>query len=153
MKFESHQIMQQAINEAAKAGQIGEVPVGAIIISNDGKIISKTHNLVEANKNPTHHAEMLAISEATKVLGYKSLSGCTIFVTLEPCAMCASAISQARISKLVYGAKDEKGGAVENGAKIYSLSTTNHKPEIISGILEEECGKILVDFFKDLRKN
>jgi tRNA(Arg) A34 adenosine deaminase TadA len=156
MQFAGHKEMLLALELAKKAEARAEVPIGAIITDKSGNIIAQSHNLVEANKDGTAHAEMLAIQQAAKYfkdnnIENNRLAGCTLFVTLEPCAMCAMAISHARISKLVYGAADEKGGAIENGAKIFSLKATQHKPEIISGIMAEESQKILKDFFERLR--
>jgi tRNA(adenine34) deaminase len=148
----SNKEMKLALEQARMAALRGEVPVGAVITSADGKVISSAHNMVEGLCDGTAHAEMLVIKEASQKLKTPNrLDGCTLYVTLEPCAMCATAISHARIGKLVYGAVDEKGGGIESGAKIFSHKQTNHKPEIISGVMEEECRKILQDFFKNLR--
>ena len=156
MHFAGHKEIFFALEMAKKAETIGEVPIGAVITDKSGNIIAQAHNLVEANKDGTAHAEMLAIQQASKYfkdnnIENNRLSGCTLFVTLEPCAMCAMAISHARISKLVYAAADEKGGAIENGAKIFTLKTTHYKPEIISGIMADESQKLLKDFFEKLR--
>lgn len=156
MQFSGHKEMLLALEMAKIAQSKGEVPIGAIITDKSGNIIAQAHNLVEANKDGTAHAEILAIQQASKYfkdnkIENNRLAGCTLFVTLEPCAMCAMAISHARISKLLYGAADEKGGAIENGAKIFSLKTTHHKPEIISGIMADESKKILKNFFQELR--
>jgi tRNA(Arg) A34 adenosine deaminase TadA len=157
MQFSGHKEMLLALEMAKKAKALAEVPIGAVITDKSGNIIAQAHNLVEANKDGTAHAEMLVLQQASKYfkdnnIENNRLTGCTLFVTLEPCAMCAMAISHARISKLVYGAADEKGGAIENGAKIFSLKTTHHKPEIISGIMSDQSQKILKDFFDKLRK-
>lgn len=142
--------MQSAIALAKKAAEIGEVPVGAVVVC-DGKIIASAHNLVEKKKDPTAHAEILAIRAAAEILNSPRLTNCDLYVTLEPCAMCAQAISLARIRRLYFGAYDEKGGGVENGARIFSHSTCHHKPEIYGGIAEAECAKLLKDFFADKR--
>lgn len=156
MQFSGFKEMQTALEMAKIAQNKGEVPIGAVITDKSGNVIAKAHNLVEENKDGTSHAEMLAIAQASKYfkdnnIENNRLTGCTLFVTLEPCAMCAMAISHARISKLVYAASDEKGGAIENGAKIFSLKNTHHKPEIISGIMVDESKKMLKDFFEKLR--
>ena len=144
--------MQMALEQARTAALRGEVPIGAIITDAEGKVISAAHNMVEGLCDGTAHAEMLVIAEASKKLkSSERLKGCTLYVTLEPCAMCATAISHARIGKLIYGASDEKGGGVENGARIFAQRTTTYKPEVISGVMEEECRKILQEFFKNLR--
>lgn len=142
--------MQQAVSLAGDASARGEVPVGAVVVL-EGKIIASAHNLVESKNDPTAHAEMLAIRLACEKLNSPRLTDCDLYVTLEPCAMCATAISFARIKRVYFGAYDEKGGAVENGARIFSQKTCHHKPEIYGGIAENECGDLLKDFFKQLR--
>lgn len=141
---------QNAIAQARIAAQNGEVPVGAVVVKN-GKIIAEAYNLVETSKDPTAHAEILAIRAACQLLESSRLVDCDLYVTLEPCAMCAQAIAFARIRRLYFGAFDEKGGGVENGARIFSHSTCNHKPEIYGGIAESECGELLKDFFRGKR--
>jgi len=148
--MKNNSFMQSAIALAKKAAEIGEVPVGAVVVC-DGKIIASAHNLVEKKKDPTAHAEILAIRAAAEILNSPRLTNCDLYVTLEPCAMCAQAISLARIRRLYFGAYDEKGGGVENGARIFSHSTCHHKPEIYGGIAEAECAKLLKDFFADKR--
>jgi len=142
--------MLSAIALAKKAAENGEVPVGALVVC-DGEIIASAHNLVEKNTDPTAHAEILAIRAAAEILNSARLKTCDLYVTLEPCAMCAAAISLARIKRLYFGAYDEKGGGVENGARVFSHSTCHHKPEIYGGIAEIECAKLLKDFFADKR--
>lgn len=144
------QFMKSAIYRARIAAKNGEVPVGAVVVKG-GKIISEAYNLVETNRDPTAHAEMLAIRCACEIINSPRLVGCDLYVTLEPCAMCAQAISFARISRLYFGAYDEKGGGVENGARIFSHSTCNHKPEVYGGINESECGELLKEFFREKR--
>ncbi len=144
------EFMQVALDAAQKAATVGEVPVGAVVVK-DGKIIATAHNLTETNQDPTAHAEMLAIRAACNVIGSPRLEGCDLFVTLEPCAMCAQAISFARIRRLYFGAYDEKGGAIEQGARVFSHSTCHHKPEIYGGIAETDCADLLKDFFKKRR--
>ncbi len=142
--------MQQALAIAKTGTANGEVPIGAVIVHN-GQIIASAHNLTETENDPTAHAEMLCIREAAKKLGEPRLPECDLYVTLEPCPMCATAISFARIRKLIYGAYDPKGGGVEHGPKIFAHSTCHHRPEIIGGIDEAECGEILKTFFEKRR--
>lgn len=149
-KSMKNQFFQTAINQAKLASHSGEVPVGAVIIK-DGKIIASAHNLVETNQDPTAHAEIVAIRAASKLLASPRLTDCDLYVTLEPCAMCAQAISLARIRRLYFGAYDPKGGAVDNGARVYSHNSCNHTPEIYGGISEKECGALLTEFFKKKR--
>jgi tRNA(adenine34) deaminase len=153
MKFNGYKEMQLALDLAQKAFDKGEVPVGAVITNSNGEIISQAYNIVEELCDGTAHAEILAIQQASKILKGSSnnrLEGCTLFVTLEPCAMCAAAISNSRISKLVYATSDEKGGAVENGVKLFNQKVA-HKPEILGGIMAEESKEIIQKFFKKLR--
>ena len=143
--------MKIAIEQAKMAATLGEVPVGAVIIDCDSKqIIAKAYNLTEANNDPTAHAEILAIREACKNLNTPRLTNCDIFVTLEPCPMCAAAISFARFRRLYFGAYDPKSGGVENGA-IYNQPTCHHKPEVIGGIEEFACAGLLKEFFAGKR--
>ena len=138
--------------ETAKTGLTkGEIPVGAVIVSSEGKVIVSKYNMVRKLNDPTAHAEILAIRQASDILGTDKLVGCSIYVTLEPCTMCASAISLARISKLYFGAYDKKTGGVEHGARIFSWPQTHHKPEIYGGLMATECGEILKTFFNDRR--
>jgi len=144
--------MEEAIKEAEKAFKADEVPVGAVIVDKKtGDIIAKAGNLSEENKDPTQHAEIIAIKEACKKLGQSRLTGYDIYVTLEPCPMCAQAISFARLDSLYYGAEDKKGGGVENGAKIYSASSCHHKPDVYSGIYQKDAKELLQRFFKQKR--
>lgn len=143
--------MKLALEKAQVAYDKGEIPVGALIIDDNSNILAATHNICESEQDITCHAEIMAIKEVSKKLGTKYLEGCTMFVTLEPCPMCAHAISSARIKTLIYGAVDEKSGGVENGAKIFDRSSCHHKPEVISGIMEKDCGALLTDFFSKLR--
>ena len=140
--------MQLAIAEAIKAKNKKEVPVGAVIVNSEGQVIAKAHNLVETKNNPLCHAEKLVIEKALKVTSKKFLIGCDIWVTLEPCAMCASIIKQARISRLYYGAEDKKGGAIDNGPKIF---LNNDNIEIYSGFSADKSEIMLKNFFKTLR--
>ena len=140
--------MKLAIAEAIKAKNKNEVPVGAVVVNSDGQVIAKAHNLVETKNNPLCHAEKLVIEKALKVTGKKFLIGCDIWVTLEPCSMCAGIIKQARISRLYYGAEDKKGGAIENGPMIFS---NYNKIEIYSGFYAKKSENILKNFFQKLR--
>ena len=143
--------MREALKEAAKAAKKGETPVGAVIVR-DGKIIARAHNLREEKKNALQHAEVLAINKACKVLGGWRLIGCSLYVTLEPCPMCAGAIINSRIERVVFGASDKKAGSCGSVINLFELPY-NHKPEVVSGVLETECGSILTEFFKNLRRN
>lgn len=138
--------MQQALAEAARGGDAGEVPVGAVVVR-DGMIIAAAHNAPRALADPTAHAEVLALRAAARALGNERLDGCELWVTLEPCAMCAGAIAHARIARLYYGADDPKGGAVAHGARIFAQKQCLHRPEIFSGIGESEAAAMLRDFF------
>lgn len=143
--------MKQALKEAQKAYLKDEVPVGAVIVQN-GKIIARAYNLKETKKDTTCHAEILAIQKASKKLKSWRLEDCDMYVTLEPCSMCAGALIQSRIKKLYIGTMDYKTGAAGSIFNIFKDYTFNHKVEVETGILKEECEKILQDFFKELRK-
>lgn len=144
------QMMQAALAQAQAAAWAGEVPVGAVIYREaDGQVLAQTHNLVEAQNNPTAHAEMLAIAQALKGAGTKYLEDCTLVVTLEPCAMCAQAASHARVGKVVFGAYDPKSGGTVNGARVPAHA--HFKPEVLGGIEEEACRALLQNFFKTMR--
>ena len=144
--------MNLALKEAQKAFLQDEVPIGAVLVEPEsGQIVAKAHNKSEHGSDATAHAETLIIRKACQKLKTKRLWGLDLYVTLEPCTMCAAAISFARIRRLVFGAKDLKGGAVINGVKFYEQKTCHHRPEIITGICQEECGQILKDFFKQKR--
>ena len=142
--------MMEAIAEAAGAADAGEVPVGAVIVR-DGEIISRAHNMVETEGRSSAHAEMLAIESAEKSLGAKWLTGCTMYVTLEPCSMCAGAMVLARLSRLVIGAADPKTGACGSLYNIVSDDRLNHRIEIQTGVLEDICSRQLKDFFRAKR--
>ncbi len=143
--------MQIALDEARAASARGEVPVGAVVVGADGKIIAKAGNETRNLNDPTAHAEILAIRRACDALKVERLVGCSLYVTLEPCNMCAAAISFARIDKLYYAAEDIKGGAVDNGTRFYNAKTCHHAPEVIGGINEVEASEILVEFFRGKR--
>jgi tRNA(adenine34) deaminase len=142
--------MDLALAEARAAGAAGEVPVGCVLVSN-GTIIAKTSNRTLTDRDPTAHAEMLAIRAAAVALGSERLTGCDLYVTLEPCAMCAAAISFARIRRLYYGAADPKGGAVEHGVRFFASPTCHHRPEIYPGMGASEASALLTAFFRDRR--
>ncbi len=143
--------MQIALDEAIAAAKRGEVPVGAVITGRDGVVIARAGNEVMARRDPTAHAEMLVIRAATGALGTERLLGCNLYVTLEPCPMCAAAISMARIARLYYGAEDKKSGGVEHGPRVLSSSAMHHKPEIYGGIDARRAEKLLKDFFSQRR--
>jgi tRNA(Arg) A34 adenosine deaminase TadA len=142
--------MPRALEAARAAAKTGEVPIGAVIVK-DGAVIAEAHNSPRTDHDPTAHAEILAIRRAAKVLGDERLTGCELWVTLEPCAMCAGAIAHARISRLYYAASDPKGGAVEHGARVFDQPQCLHRPEVYSGIGEEEAAALLRDFFRERR--
>lgn len=142
--------MNLALAEARKAIAAGEVPIGAVVIK-DGAVIAAAHNAPRGLHDPTAHAEILAIRAAAQGLGNERLDGCELWVTLEPCAMCAGAIAHARIGKLYYGASDPKGGAVEHGARVFEQEQCLHRPEVYSGIAEAEAAEMLRTFFAERR--
>ena len=144
--------MGQALAQAQAASRRGEVPVGAVIVNASGDIIARASNAPIGICDPTAHAEVLALRDAAYATGNYRLGGLTLYVTLEPCTMCAGAISNARISRVVYGAADAKGGAVDNGVKFFSQASCHHRPEVTGGILGEECAGLLKAFFKSRRK-
>ena len=143
--------MNEAIKEAKKAFALGEVPVGCVIVK-DNKIISRGYNLRETSQSAIMHAEIIAINEACKVLNSWRLNDCDLYVTLEPCAMCAGAILLSRITKVIFGASDPKFGSVVSITNLLDIENYNHKVIYESGILEEECAKLLKGFFNHLRK-
>ncbi len=142
--------MMEALKEAYKAYEKGEVPVGAVIVK-DGRIISKAHNLRESLRDATAHAEVLAIREACKRLNSWRLTDCSLYVTLEPCPMCAGAILQARIYRLVFGVMDFKAGCAGSIYNFFAVGQFNHRTEVISGIMEDECRDIMKKFFEQKR--
>jgi len=144
--------MDLALGEARAAGGRGEVPVGAVIVDSDtGKIIASAGNRTEEDNDPTAHAEILAIRNATSTQGQTRLENFDLYVTLEPCAMCAAAISLARVRRLYFAAYDPKSGGVEHGAKVFEHTTCHHKPEVIGGLNESEAAELLKEFFKEKR--
>jgi tRNA(adenine34) deaminase len=142
--------MDMALDEARAAGERGEVPVGCVIVC-DGAVIARAGNCTIAHRDPTAHAEMVALRLAGTFLGSERLENCDLYVTLEPCAMCASAISFARIRRLYYGTADPKGGAVDNGVRLFASPSCHHRPEVYGGIAEAEGGALLREFFRERR--
>ena len=144
--------MQIALDEAQAATGCGEVPIGAVLVdSRTGEIIARTGNRTIALADPTAHAEILAIRDGCRAAGAQRIPDCDLYVTLEPCAMCAAAISFARIRRLVFGASDSKGGGILHGGQFFSQTTCHHKPAVEYGVMAEECGAILKDFFRSRR--
>lgn len=143
--------MQRALRLAGEAAARGEVPVGAVIVSGAGEVLAEASNRTRELNDPTAHAEMLAIRAACARLGDERLIGCDLYVTLEPCPMCAAAISFARIRRLYFGASDPKGGAVVSGPRLYTLPTCHHAPEVYEGIGEVESSALLKGFFRERR--
>ncbi|MFF6989324.1 MULTISPECIES: tRNA adenosine(34) deaminase TadA [unclassified Streptomyces] len=142
--------MRLALDEAAAAARGGDVPVGAVVLSPDGTTVLATgHNEREATGDPTAHAEVLAIRRAAALLGEWRLSGCTLVVTLEPCTMCAGALVQSRVDRVVYGARDEKAGAAGSLFDVVRDRRLNHRPEVIGDVLADECALLLTEFFRD----
>jgi tRNA(adenine34) deaminase len=142
--------MAMALDEARAAGARGEVPVGCAI-ARDGAVIARAGNRTMADRDPTAHAEIIAIRAAAASLGSERLDGCDLYVTLEPCAMCAGAVAFARIRRLYYGATDPKGGAVDNGVKFFASPSCHHRPEVYGGLAEAEAGALLKEFFRERR--
>jgi tRNA(adenine34) deaminase len=143
-------LMDMALDEARAAGARGEVPVGCVIVR-DGAVVARAGNRTLADRDPTAHAEIIAIRAAAALLGSERLDDCDLYVTLEPCAMCAGAVAFARIRRLYYGAADPKGGAVDNGVKFFASPTCHHRPEVYGGLAEAEAGALLKEFFRERR--
>jgi tRNA(adenine34) deaminase len=139
--------MEMALAEARAAGSRGEVPVGCVIV-HGSEVIARAGNRTLADRDPTAHAEIIAIRQAAAARGSERLDGCDLYVTLEPCAMCAGALAFARIRRLYYGAADAKGGAVDSGVKFFASPTCHHRPEVYGGLAEAEAGSLLTEFFK-----
>jgi tRNA(adenine34) deaminase len=146
----SKSFMDLALEEARKAAQAGEVPVGCVLVR-DGQVVARAANRTLTDRDPTAHAELLAIRQAARALGTERFTDCDVYVTLEPCAMCAGAISFARIRRLYYGAPDPKGGAVDNGVRFFASPACHHRPEVYGGIGEREASALLKEFFKARR--
>lgn len=149
MSFTSH--MDQAIDEARAAARRGEVPVGAVLVSPTGQVVAAAGNRTRELSDPTAHAEILALRTACAAAGSERLPGHVLYVTLEPCAMCAAAIAAARIARLCYGAPDPKSGGVAHGARVFTHPQCHHSPEVVDGIAGEEAAALLRDFFRDRR--
>jgi tRNA(adenine34) deaminase len=148
--FMADSFMDLALAQARAAAAAGEVPVGCVIVRN-GEVVARTGNRTLTDRDPTAHAEMLAIREAAATIGSERLVDCDLYVTLEPCTMCAGALAFARIRRLYYGAADPKGGAVESGVRFFSAPTCHHRPEIYGGIGEQDAAALLRDFFAERR--
>jgi tRNA(adenine34) deaminase len=144
--------MSLALGEALKAAESGEVPVGAIVVNDGGDVISLAYNGRERSQDPSAHAEMIAIREASAVTGSWRLEGCSLYVTLEPCIMCSGAIVNSRIKRVIYGCDDPKGGAVASLYNLLSDTRLNHRVDVVQGVLETRCSTILKDFFLALRR-
>lgn len=138
--------MEMALEQARLAASNGEVPVGCVVVR-EGEVIARAGNRTLIDRDPTAHAEMLALRQAASLIGSERLTDCDLYVTLEPCTMCAGALSFARIRRLYYGAPDPKGGAVDNGVRFFSSSACHHRPEIYGGLGESEASRLLKDFF------
>ena len=144
--------MDVALSEARAAGERGEVPVGAVIVGAQGQVLAQAGNRTREQNDPTAHAEVLVIRAACAKLAAERLNGCHLYVTLEPCPMCAAAISAARIDRLYYGAADPKSGGVALGARVFEHPQCHHRPEVYSGLAEEECSRVLRNFFAARRR-
>lgn len=151
MAFPLPEPMQQALALARDAEALGEVPIGAVIVQN-GEIVAAAHNETRTTNDPTAHAELLAIRRAAALLGAERLNGCDLWVTLEPCAMCAGAIAHARVARLYYAAGDPKGGGVEHGARVFDQPTCHHRPSVYPGLGQREAIALLRAFFQDRRR-
>ena len=145
--------MRLAIQEAKSAARRGEVPVGAVLVNAQGDVVARAGNAPISICDPTAHAEILALRDGAYGTENYRLGGMSLYVTLEPCTMCAGAIANARIARVIYGAPDVKGGAVENGVRFFEQPTCHHRPEVTGGVLSEECTALLKDFFRARRKN
>lgn len=148
---ETPDFMDLALQAARAAGTAGEVPVGAVIVASDGTVLAVGQNAMRASHDPTAHAEIVAIRAACDKIGNERLNGCDLYVTLEPCPMCAGAIAEARIRRLYYGASDVKGGAVDHGVALFSQASCHHAPEIVGGLQESACAALLKNFFATKR--
>lgn len=149
--MDDEQYMAQALEQARRAAVLGEVPIGAVVVKDD-EIIAKAFNLRESLQRASAHAELLAIEKACEVTGFWRLTGCTLYVTLEPCAMCAGAVVQSRIERLVYGAADPKGGCAGTLMNLLADERFNHQVPSTAGVMKEDCGDVLSEFFRALRK-
>ena len=149
--LKDEEIMQFAIEEALQASREGEVPVGAVLIR-EGNVLARNHNRSLSLNDPTAHAEILALREGAARMGNYRMDGCELYVTIEPCPMCAGAILHSRISRLIFGARDERGGAVESLYRLLHDQRLNHRVQVTEGVLAERCGEILQDFFRVRRR-
>lgn len=149
---EDERLMRLALREAARAGRAGEVPVGAVLVDADGAVIARGRNRPVAANDPTAHAEIVALRRAARRLGNYRLPGTTLYVTVEPCAMCAGALVHARVARVVYGAPDPKGGAARTLYRILDDPRLNHRAEVVGGVLAEECAAALREFFRARRR-
>lgn len=143
--------MEQALVLAKAAAEAGEVPVGAVLVDPDGQVAASASNRTETDQDPTAHAEILAIRQGAKLLGAPRLEGFSLYVTLEPCAMCAAAISFARLAAVYYGAYDPKGGGVDHGPRFFQQPTCHHAPQVFGGLMETDCRSLLQSFFQSRR--
>jgi tRNA(Arg) A34 adenosine deaminase TadA len=151
MGFPPNPLMAAALEMARAAVTAGEVPVGAAVAGPDGRVLAAAHNRTRLDRDPTAHAEVVAIRAACAALGADRLTGCSLAVTLEPCAMCAGAIAHARVARVYYAAADPKGGGVEHGARVFAQPQCNHRPDVIGGVAEAEAAALLRGFFAERR--
>lgn len=149
--FTDEHYMREALKLAETAYELGEAPIGAVVVrKSDGAIVGRGYNRRETDKSPLAHAEIMALDEASRTLGGWRVLGCDLYVTLEPCPMCAGAIINARIERVIYGASDLKAGSLDSVTRLFEFPY-NHKPEVVSGVLKDDCSRILSRFFKNLR--
>jgi cytosine deaminase len=146
------QAMELALGEARAAAARGEVPVGAVLLAPGGAVLARDGNRTEASSDAAAHAELLVMREAARALGSPRLPGCTLVVTLEPCAMCAAAAGLFRVGRILFGAYDPKGGGIAHGARVYDAPSAQHRPEVVGGVREREAAALLRDFFQGLRR-
>ena len=151
MKEQDDEMAALALAEAKAAGERGEVPIGAVLVSGEGRVLARSGNRIVELKDPTAHAEMLVLREGAKIVGNERLIGTTLYVTLEPCAMCAGAISLARVARLVYAAADPKGGAIEHGPRFFAQPTCHHRPQVARAGDGDAAGRVLQEFFRARR--
>lgn len=150
--FSSVELMKLALEQANRAAAMGEVPVGAVVVNAEGEILAVAHNLRESADDPTGHAELIAMRKAAKAQGHWRLEGCTVVVTLEPCAMCAGAMVLSRIERCVYGASDPRGGFLGSLDDLSQHSVLNHRFEVVAGVEQDACSMVLKEFFRELRR-
>ena len=145
-----HTYMTLALEQARMAKKRGEIPVGAVVVC-DNVVVATAHNMTECDNNALQHAEIIALNQAMQKIGEKRLVDCDIYVTMEPCTMCAGAIAHARVRALIFGCYDPKGGGIEHGARVFYRPTIHHKPSIIGGVMEQACGDVVRHFFMEKR--